>query len=63
LLDAFARDIPGDGRVVGFARDLVDLVDIDDPALRALDVVIGGLQVRVVASAMVNGTSIIRASV
>ena len=44
LLDAFARHVAGDRRIVGFARDLVDLVDIDDPALRPLDVVIGGLQ-------------------
>ncbi len=30
--------------VVGFAADLVDLVDIDDPALRPLDIVVGRLQ-------------------
>ena len=30
--------------IVGFAGNLVDLVDIDDAALRALDVVVGGLQ-------------------
>src|SRR5215831_3681046 len=34
----------GDRRVVGLAADLVDLVDIDDAALGALDVVVGGLQ-------------------
>ena len=44
LLHAFARDVAGDRRVVGFATDLIDLVDIDDAALRALDVVVGGLQ-------------------
>ena len=44
LLDAFARHVARDRRVVGFAGDLVDLVDIDDPALRALDVIVGGLQ-------------------
>jgi hypothetical protein len=30
--------------VVGLAADLVDLVDVDDAALRALDIVVGGLQ-------------------
>src|SRR6266567_3725031 len=30
LLHALARDVAGDRRVVGFAADLVDLVDIDD---------------------------------
>ena len=44
LLHALARDITGDGRVVGFARDLVDFVDVNDAALRPLDVVIGVLQ-------------------
>ncbi len=44
LLHAFARDVAGDRRIVGFARDLVDLVDIDDAALRALDIIVGGLQ-------------------
>ena len=38
LLDALARDVAGDRRVVGLARDLVDLVDVDDPALGARDV-------------------------
>src|SRR4029077_955443 len=36
--------VAGDRRVVGFAGDLVDLVDVDDATLRALDVVIGRLQ-------------------
>src|SRR6516225_2555089 len=44
LLHALARDVAGDRRVVGLAADLVDLVDIDDAALGALDVVVGGLQ-------------------
>src|ERR1019366_3632797 len=44
LLDALARHIAGDRWIVGFARDLVDLVDVDDPALRPLDIIIGGLK-------------------
>src|SRR6266702_3369669 len=44
LLHAFTRDVPGDRRIVGFATDLVDLVNVDDAALRALDVVVGRLQ-------------------
>src|SRR5579883_2750249 len=44
LLDALARNVAGDRRIVGFAADLVDLVDIDDAALRPLDIVIGRLQ-------------------
>jgi hypothetical protein len=44
LLHALARHVAGYGRVVGLPRDLVDLVDIDDAALRALDVVFGRLQ-------------------
>ena len=36
-------DVPGDRRVVGLARDLVDLVDVDDARLGLLDVVVGGL--------------------
>ena len=43
LLDALAGDVTGDRRVVGLARDLVDLVDVDDPGLGLLDVVVGGL--------------------
>jgi hypothetical protein len=43
LLDALAGHIPRDRRVVGLARDLVHLVDVDDPGLRLLDVVVGGL--------------------
>src|SRR5262249_22415182 len=44
LLHALARDVASDRGVVGLAADLVDLVDIDDPALGALDIVVGGLQ-------------------
>ena len=44
LLHAFARHVAGDRRVVGLARDLVDLVDIDDAALRALDIVLRRLK-------------------
>ena len=40
------RDVARDRRVVALARDLVDLVDVDDAALRALDVVVGVLQQR-----------------
>ena len=43
LLHALAGDVAGDRRVVGLARDLVDLVDVDDPGLGLLDVVVGGL--------------------
>src|ERR1700693_5427047 len=43
LLHPFSRDITRDRRVVRLARDLVDLVDVNDPALRAADVEVGGL--------------------
>src|SRR4051812_18131026 len=43
LLDALARHVARDRRVVRLARDLVDLVDVDDPGLGLLDVVVGGL--------------------
>jgi hypothetical protein len=43
LLNALAGDITRDRRVLGLACDLVDLVDVDDPRLGALDVVIGSL--------------------
>jgi hypothetical protein len=42
LLHALAGDVAGG--VVGLAADLGDLVDIDDAALGALDVVLGRLQ-------------------
>ena len=44
LLNALARHVAGDRGIVGLAADLVDFVDIDDAALRALDIVIGGLE-------------------
>ena len=44
LLHALARHVARDRRIVGFAADLVDFVDVDDAALRPLDVVVGGLQ-------------------
>src|SRR5262245_54386850 len=44
LLHALARDVARDGRVVGLARDLVDLVDVDDAGLGLLDVVVALLQ-------------------
>jgi hypothetical protein len=44
LLHALARHVAGDRRVVGLAGDLVDLVDVDDAALGALDVVVSRLQ-------------------
>ncbi len=41
LLDAFARHISCEGRVLAFAGDFVDLVDVDDAAFSLLDVVVG----------------------
>ena len=43
LLHALAGHVAGDGRVLALARDLVDLVDVDDARLGLLDVVVGGL--------------------
>ena len=43
LLNTLAGDVAGDRRVVALAGDLVDLVDVDDPALGPLDVEVGGL--------------------
>ena len=43
LLNALARNVAGDGEVLGLAGNLVDLIDIDDAHLRALDVAIGGV--------------------
>ena len=43
LLDAFARHIPGDRRVLALAGHLVDLVDVDDPGLSSLDIPVRGL--------------------
>ena len=44
LLHALARHVARDRGVLGLAADLVDLVDIDDPALRPLDVIVGRLE-------------------
>src|SRR4029077_18199273 len=43
LLDTLTGDVAGDRRVVALARDLVDLVDVDDPALGAIEIEVGGL--------------------
>src|SRR5277367_2107037 len=43
LLHAFSGDIASDRWVLALAGDLVDLVDVDDARLGALDVVVGGL--------------------
>ena len=43
-MHTFAGYIAGDRGVVRFARNLVDLVDVDYAALRAFDIVIGRLQ-------------------
>src|SRR5205807_9368204 len=40
---ALTRDVARDRRVIGLARDLVDLVDVDDAAVGARDIGIGGL--------------------
>ena len=42
-MHAFARDITSNGWIIGFARDFIDLVDIDDAALSARHIEIGGL--------------------
>src|SRR5439155_9593676 len=44
LLDTFTGDIAGDRRTVAFAADLIDLIDVDDPAFGPLDIVIGRLE-------------------
>ena len=44
LLHALARHIARDGRVVRLAADFIDLINIDNAALRPLDIIIGGLQ-------------------
>ena len=44
LLHALTGDIAGNRRVFALARNLVDLVDINDAALSALHIKIGGLQ-------------------
>ena len=44
LLHALARHVAGDRGIIGLAGYLIDLVDVDDAPLRALDVVVGRLQ-------------------
>ena len=44
LLHAFARDVARDARVLRLARDLVDLVDVDDAALALGDVELARLE-------------------
>ena len=43
LLHALSGDVASDRRVLALAGDLVDLVDVDDAGLGALDVIVGGL--------------------
>ena len=40
LLNPLARYITRDRRVLRLARNLIDLVDVDDSALRLLDVIV-----------------------
>ena len=44
LLHALARHVAGDRGIFGLAADLVDFVDIDDAALRLLDIIVGRLE-------------------
>ena len=44
LLNTLARHIPRNGRIVRLAGNLVDLIDVDNTALRTLDFVIAALQ-------------------
>ena len=44
LLHALARHVPGDARILRLARDLVDLVDVDDAPLALRDVELAGLE-------------------
>src|SRR6185312_799353 len=43
LLHTFARDIAGNRRIIGFARDLINFVNVDDATLGARHVKIGDL--------------------
>ena len=43
LLHALAGHVPGNGRVFALPGNFIHLVDIDNPPLRQLDVVVGGL--------------------
>ncbi len=40
LLNPFSADIAGYGWILRFARDLIDLIDIDNAVLSAFDIVI-----------------------
>ena len=40
LLYTFTGYISGDGCVLGFTCDLVDLIDVDDTVLRTFDIII-----------------------
>src|SRR5207237_112839 len=44
LLNAFAGDVAGDGRVLVLAADLVDFIDIDDAGLGTSYIAFGSLQ-------------------
>jgi hypothetical protein len=44
LLNAFARNVARDRRIVVLAANLIDFVDVDDSLLRALDVAVCRLQ-------------------
>src|SRR4051794_19412884 len=44
LLHALARYVARDRRIVRLAADLIDLVDVDDAALRLFDIIVGGLE-------------------
>src|SRR5690606_13893607 len=44
LLHPLARDVPRDRRVLALPCDLVDLVDVDDPALALRNVEVRGLK-------------------
>jgi len=44
LLHTLAGHVPCNRWIVGFTGYLVDFIDVDDAALRALDVVVGRLQ-------------------
>src|SRR5207237_2429414 len=43
LLHTLARDVAGDRGVIGLPRELVDLVDVDNAALGAGEIEVGGL--------------------
>src|SRR5437870_1722663 len=44
LLHAFTRNVAGNRRVLVFATNLIDFVDVDDALLRALNVSVSCLQ-------------------